>query len=321
VLPFLLLEPAASARPLVEFVTAAVLTAAAGWALIFGTPERVPRGARLAPAFAYLLAVALLRDAGGAHTAGVGPVVLLPVVWVALYGTRAQLAAVVAGVAAVFLGPTLLLGGAAYPAIGWRLGILFTVVGGIIGSTVQRLVHDIRDQAAERAGLLTRLEVLAHRDELTGAANRRAWSEDLEQAMLHGARHAEPLCVAVLDIDRFKAINDGAGHDAGDALLRDTAAAWLQLLRPRDELARLGGDEFAVLLPDCPAPDAGGIIDRLRASLPAGVTCSVGITPWDGAEEAAPLMRRADAALYEAKRSGRDRVVVHAVEPARAAAA
>jgi diguanylate cyclase (GGDEF)-like protein len=214
-----------------------------------------------------------------------------------------------------------LLGGAAYPAIGWRLGILFTVVGGIIGSTVQRLVHDIRDQAAERAGLLTRLEVLAHRDELTGAANRRAWSEDLEQAMLHGARHAEPLCVAVLDIDRFKAINDGAGHDAGDALLRDTAAAWLQLLRPRDELARLGGDEFAVLLPDCPAPDAGGIIDRLRASLPAGVTCSVGITPWDGAEEAAPLMRRADAALYEAKRSGRDRVVVHAVEPARAAAA
>jgi diguanylate cyclase (GGDEF)-like protein len=90
----------------------------------------------------------------------------------------------------------------------------------------------------------------------------------------------------------------------------DVAASWRRALRATDFLARYGGEEFALLLPDCPPDEALRLLDRLRAATPDGQTCSVGIAHWDRFESAEALLARADAALYEAKRVGRDRVVI-----------
>ena len=97
-------------------------------------------------------------------------------------------------------------------------------------------------------------------------------------------------------------------HAAGDDLLREFAVRARVLLREGDTLARWGGEEFAVLLPDCPSANfAETILDRIRAAVPAGQSCSVGYASWDGHESAEELVLRADRALYRAKAMGRDR--------------
>jgi diguanylate cyclase (GGDEF)-like protein len=116
--------------------------------------------------------------------------------------------------------------------------------------------------------------------------------------------------VARLDLDHFKAYNDRHGHLAGDRLLRAAAAAWSGSLRGTDVLARWGGEEFALLLPDCDAPGATALIERLRGTLPDAVTFSAGVATSGGGEEPRALMDAADRALYRAKAEGRDRVVV-----------
>jgi diguanylate cyclase (GGDEF)-like protein len=155
----------------------------------------------------------------------------------------------------------------------------------------------------ERADLLRRLTAMALTDELTGLPNRRAWDERFEQAV----RDAEPVCVAILDLDDFKSFNDGRGHQAGDQLLKEAAAAWGAQLRPTDTLARYGGDEFVVLLRDLDLRSARGVVERLRAATPRGQSCSAGIAGREDGEMAAVLLGRADQALYEAKRAGRNR--------------
>jgi diguanylate cyclase (GGDEF)-like protein len=164
--------------------------------------------------------------------------------------------------------------------------------------------------AIGRAELLGRMERIARTDELTGLANRRSWEEELPREIARGWRGGTSLCVAMLDLDRFKRYNDGHGHQAGDRLLKEAAGAWQSMLRPYDLLARYGGEEFGVILPGCGAADALGIVERLRAATPPGVTCSAGVAEWDGEEHAEALVGRADAALYEAKHGGRDRAVV-----------
>jgi diguanylate cyclase (GGDEF)-like protein len=270
--------------------------------------RRRPRGGAWAvlAGLVYLLAVALLRDASITH-AGAGPLVLLPVFWMALHGTRAQLAAVLAGVAAVFLVPLVALG---YPETGARAGMLLLAISAVMGTTVQRLVADLRDREREREGLLERLDDLAHTDPLTGLANRRAWEDRLAAALRDAAATGAPLAVAVLDLDRFKDLNDTLGHGAGDRLLRELAAGWSGAVRGRDVLARLGGDEFALLLPDCTDQGALTLVERLRADMPAGHTCSAGVAAWRPGETAEALLARADAALYAAKAAGRDRAAV-----------
>jgi diguanylate cyclase (GGDEF)-like protein len=113
----------------------------------------------------------------------------------------------------------------------------------------------------------------------------------------------------MVDFDHFKLFNDTHGHPAGDALLSDAAASWTLTLRATDFIARYGGEEFALMLPDCPPDQVRGLIDRFRAATPAGQTVSVGVAYWDRVESPESLVTRADAALYEAKHSGRDRVV------------
>jgi diguanylate cyclase (GGDEF)-like protein len=163
--------------------------------------------------------------------------------------------------------------------------------------------------AIERADLLTRLEAVARTDDLTGLANRRAWDEQLPRELARAKRDERPVCVAMVDLDRFKEYNDEHGHQAGDRLLKQIAAIWRDVLRPTDVLARYGGEEFVVLLPHCGVDRAVEVIERLRGVIPEGETCSGGVASWDGLEGPESLVSRADDALYRAKREGRDRVV------------
>jgi len=147
-------------------------------------------------------------------------------------------------------------------------------------------------------------------DGLTGLANRRGFDDALAEAVLTAARSGVPFSVALIDVDHFKAVNDGRGHAAGDALLRDLARAWSQPLPRGALLARHGGDEFAVLLPSCPGPAALETVDALRLSCPR-VPVSGGVAQYVPDESASQLLRRADTALYRAKAAGRGRCVLY----------
>lgn len=160
-----------------------------------------------------------------------------------------------------------------------------------------------------RLELLGRLAAMARTDELTGLPNRRAWEEQTPRELARARRDETPLCIALLDLDHFKAYNDERGHQAGDRLLKQAASAWRRELRSTDLLSRYGGEEFALMLPGCDAEQALATVERIRESTPEGQACSAGVACWDGIESAFELFGRADAALYEAKRGGRDRAV------------
>ena len=164
--------------------------------------------------------------------------------------------------------------------------------------------------AIARADLLAGLSEMAETDELTGLPNRRAWDDTIRRAVGYAARTHRALCVAVVDIDHFKAYNDEHGHQAGDRLLKTAAAAWRTALRRSDVLARYGGEEFAVVLPSCPATEAAAVLERLRLLTPEEQTCSIGLAEWRPGESGAELVARADEALYQAKHSGRDALVL-----------
>lgn len=443
---------------------------------------RLPRFAQSVPALAFFGVVALLGEAGGGATSGYGPLVILPVVWVALYGERWELALALTGVAATFFGPLVLVGGPGHAAAEWRWAVAAVFVAALVGVTVQGLVRRLRARAEEstqqaealrrseeearllmvnmaavtqltrevarttdisaarvsvctaareiagasfvvlleaegsglvetassgldldpklevsvgdepsgaaaafvsrqpyfvqdvrsrqtvagrvreatdvvsihfepvlgerdaigvlvvgwnepveglsdlvaaavrtiaaeaaialeRAALLERLQTSAHTDDLTGLQNRRAWEEQLPRELARARRERQSVCVVMLDLDRFKDFNDREGHQAGDRLLKLCAAAWSSQLRATDILARYGGEEFSLVLPGCTIPDAQVLVERLREMTPEGQTLSAGIAAWDGEEPAPVLVGRADEALYEAKRAGRDRVV------------
>jgi diguanylate cyclase (GGDEF)-like protein len=118
--------------------------------------------------------------------------------------------------------------------------------------------------------------------------------------------------MALLDLDFFKQFNDQNGHPAGDSHLKEVAALWRARLRSADLIARYGGEEFALLLTATDAFQAQQVVETLRDCVPLDETVSAGIAQWDGSESEAELFARADAALYEAKRSGRDRTVLAA---------
>jgi diguanylate cyclase (GGDEF)-like protein len=172
--------------------------------------------------------------------------------------------------------------------------------------TLDTLCHE-GAVALDRVALLERLDDLASTDPLTGLANRRVWDERMNLEMRRARGHQEPLAVAILDIDHFKAYNDSRGHPAGDRLLRTLSASLTARLRDTDTVARLGGEEFGVLLPRCGSETAQELLYRLRNAIPDGQTCSAGYAIWDHAETAEQLLKRADEALYQAKRDGRDR--------------
>jgi len=168
----------------------------------------------------------------------------------------------------------------------------------------------------ERAELLARMEDMARTDELTGLPNRRAWDGELSRELARARRRDERLSVAMIDLDHFKEFNDAHGHQAGDQVLEQAGGAWRAAVRDADLVARYGGEEFVALLPGCPPDSATDVVERMRAVTPMGQTCSAGIAIWDGEESADELVARADAALYAAKRGGRDRIVLADAESA-----
>jgi diguanylate cyclase (GGDEF)-like protein len=178
---------------------------------------------------------------------------------------------------------------------------------------VVRLRRKLREGTQE--GQAWRQE--ASRDPLTQLPNRRAWDVELARRVMAARGTDQPLCVALVDLDHFKQVNDGWGHPAGDQLLVATAAALRQSLRQEDFVARLGGDEFGLLLGGLDAAAAAGVIDRVRAELPARIarvtpfvtSASIGYYVCQGDDDASPdqLLAHADRARRLAKTQGRDR--------------
>jgi diguanylate cyclase (GGDEF)-like protein len=159
----------------------------------------------------------------------------------------------------------------------------------------------------ERRNLVRRLAADARTDALTGLANRRAWDEQLPQALHHAQRLEHPLSAVLIDIDHFKTYNDRDGHPAGDFALRQLGARWSVHVRDIDVLARIGGEEFGLLLPGCDAHETLQVVDRLRHDMPVGLTASAGIAAWSAPMTAEQLVAGADRELYRAKSEGRDR--------------
>ena len=164
--------------------------------------------------------------------------------------------------------------------------------------------------------LVTALESQAREDPVTALPNRRAFDEQLERALASARRGPTALSLLIVDVDRFKDVNDLLGHPAGDEALRCVAESLRAATRDADAIARLGGDEFAVLMADCEAPDALRVARAVRSEVSvrtaaAGerITVSVGVaTTRNGRTTAVALLTAADAALYAAKLDGGDRV-------------
>ena len=172
------------------------------------------------------------------------------------------------------------------------------------GPAVQLQLRDITAEAAEHAAL----EHFATTDTLTESLNRRGWETRVEAVLTEASATGAPLTIALIDLDHFKAFNDTYGHNDGDTLLRGFAAAVEAVLRVDDIFGRWGGEEFIVALPDTTSEQATHILDRVRCSVPAGQTCSIGHTVWIPGEALTDTVIRADKALYEAKNAGRDRI-------------
>jgi diguanylate cyclase (GGDEF)-like protein len=157
----------------------------------------------------------------------------------------------------------------------------------------------------------TELEHLATHDSLTQTLNRRAVMQLCQQELDRARRYGHGPSVMMLDLDNFKAVNDTHGHQHGDAVLVHFAACTKSALRSEDRLGRYGGEEFLVLLPDTDAPAAHHVAQRIHALLQAGhpLDCqlSIGVTTWqDTTDTLDAMLTRADAALYQAKKRGRN---------------
>jgi len=161
---------------------------------------------------------------------------------------------------------------------------------------------------------------LVREDQLTGALNRRGLDDALAREAARAARAGTFLCIALIDIDNFKKINDSYGHQVGDLVLVHLVAIIKETIRTNDLIGRYGGEEFMLLLPDSRLDEAVAVLGRLQrklANTPISwgkqqllVTFSAGIAAHGSSETLDALIQRADAALYEAKRVGKDRVIV-----------
>lgn len=159
--------------------------------------------------------------------------------------------------------------------------------------------------------LRERLEYMSRYDELTGCLNKITGVQEAEREIMRARRRKQPLSLMIIDIDRFKQINDTAGHLAGDRVLGDFAARVQKVLRQTDQFSRFGGDEFVVVLPDTDLAQAQRAAERIHAAGreqgASGWTCSIGLTQWRGESESLDaLLARADTALYRAKDLGRN---------------
>ncbi len=191
----------------------------------------------------------------------------------------------------------------------------------------RQIIQQVQD-ITERKQLGQRLEHEARTDFLTSLSNRRHFLEQATQELTRVRRYHSPLALAMLDLDHFKTINDTCGHEVGDKVLIKLAEICRQALRETDVMGRIGGEEFAILLPQTTDVQASEITERLRTTIaattipvenglpPVHFTVSVGIASFDDSDTNIDmLLSRADKALYEAKRKGRNRVVIYKGTP------
>ena len=193
----------------------------------------------------------------------------------------------------------------------WGVAALILFVA-TTGMAVLKLVRSLHTQLTRQADL----------DFLTGIPNRRHFMELAERELKRFRRYGSPISLALVDLDLFKSINDTHGHQVGDRVLQDFAAVCRQTLRDSDIFGRIGGEEFAILLPSTGIGEAKEVVERVRkavaaASLPNGaaaplkVTASFGmVDPTGEDDDLGSLLRRADAALYQAKEKGRNQVCI-----------
>jgi diguanylate cyclase (GGDEF)-like protein len=276
-------------------VTAALVLTAVIFAVVSRSPwRRLPAWAQALPPIAYFVVIALLRDAEGGAASEVSPLVLLPVFWLALYGTRAQLGVAIASVAVFFVVPPALDPGQ-YPTPEWERAILWTVTSSVVGYTVQALVAQIRTQAVA-------LREVARTDDLTGLPNRRAWEDELQRHLqVLDFQEQQPVAVVALDFDDLPGFAGRHGSQGLERLARMTATSWSRHLTPNDLLAHCGSAGFRLLLLGDRALVATEVVEGLREATPGAQTVSAGIAKLGTAETAQSLVARADGALQKAK--------------------
>jgi diguanylate cyclase (GGDEF)-like protein len=184
---------------------------------------------------------------------------------------------------------------------------------------LQQMSAYMRNKKNELRSALDKIHLIATRDELTGVFNRRFMAEKIEEEARRADRASQPLLVAMLDIDHFKQVNDTHGHQAGDLALQVFSAVVQNNIRAHDTLARWGGEEFVIVLAETDAKVGTVCLERIRAkvaeaevvvgSMVLKMTVSIGVTQYHQGEATDKTMARADAALYEAKAKGRNRLV------------
>ena len=193
----------------------------------------------------------------------------------------------------------------------------------------QSVRHSLEAKSSELEASNRKLSDMATHDAMTGAFNRGHVQELLRQEVARFARYRQPMCVLLMDIDHFKQVNDRYGHALGDKVLREMSVAALAGLREGDIYGRWGGEEFIAVLPNIGLQGALEAAERLRTDIAAqristqradepsiGITVSIGVAEVQDGESADSQVERADAALYQAKASGRNRVVGAAPAPA-----
>ncbi len=194
------------------------------------------------------------------------------------------------------------------------LNVAFLTLGALVMPALTMgavlMIHD---------SLVRRLEAIANTDTLTGVASRKAYEDEAARELARAMRGGPTPALVIIDIDRFKSVNDTWGHAAGDTVLREFARVAGEEIRASDRLARLGGEEFVILLPATGEAEARHVAERVRARAAANAvdtlfgtvhyTVSGGVATWRAGESLAQLSARADAALYRAKLTGRNRMV------------
>lgn len=266
------------------------------------------------------------RIAGVGHGAS-----LLLVALVLMFGTFGlprRRAGWVAAYTVVVFGIAMYWGAVAQPSIfdpraqvGYFAAFVVFVSGFVaVNQRIATIRGRVHVQKSELAVAFERIHALATRDELTGLLNRRAMVELLDVETRRADAAHVPCCIAVLDADHFKRINDGYGHAAGDEALRTIAAVCARMVRSRDSIARWGGEEFVVLLREADMATAQAAAERIRARLEStpvqfesstfGLTVSIGVAAHVPGEDVTDTLARADRALYEAKAAGRNRVQI-----------
>lgn len=212
---------------------------------------------------------------------------------------------------------------AALSAMAWLIsnllaGMRFSDAGIVVANTVMQGASFaiVGFLIATLRGALIRERELSRTDPLTSLLNTRAFYEEASRVLAMCRREGRPVTAAYIDLDNFKAVNDGLGHQAGDDLLRNTAELLRASVRPSDVSARLGGDEFAVLLPEVGPHEATATLERLRslladtfASRTHPVSCSIGgVTFMTIPEDVESMVRQIDSVMYLAKAAGKNRV-------------